>query len=172
MFARQPVPQDFKLPPVKPTYKYPKVYRVTLNSADRISGTISNATFKVNLPVSVKDYKCMMFVEFFAFNDESNSSLTNLDRYFYNIHLRELSQPNTYYTKTSNITNIILTAKGRYHASYPTTDTLGFPMTNKTMFENNTINIYFSSDAITDGILASQQWTMVLVIHEHDYDCD
>lgn len=160
------VRQDLPSKPKYLTNKIPKVYKIFINSQDRISGTINNGVYQIKLPVSIKENKCQLFVEYFGFNGES--SITDLDRFNYNIHIAELSNPYSYWTNTKQPTNIILVNQTRVYASLPTADGLGIPLLNKKMFENNTINIFFSSRTMSDNLLASQNWSMVLTLYEEE----
>jgi len=163
----QPVAHPYPEKPAPKTRPIPKIYRITLNSANRIFGTVDNATFSVKLPVSMKSSKVMLFPEFFAYNDEADSSLTDLDRYFYHVRLRELMQPNTFFSGTNSSTDIIFTNKGRTYATFPTLDTLGFPLENKKIFESSTVNIYITSPSLNSTILSSRDWTLVLTFYEY-----
>jgi hypothetical protein len=156
-------------PPPRPkNVKPPKIYKVIINSNDRISGTIDNGLYRVCLPRSPKSNKCQLFVEFFAYEDESNSAATDLDRFVYHVHVSDISQPDTYYTKTNSTTNILLTNKGREYLADITDETLGISLSDKRVFETNNINIFLSSNNIATNTLASRDWTLVLLIREYD----
>jgi len=159
---------NYPQPPQPKQPKPHKVYRVILNSNDRLSGTINNGIFRVRLPRSPKQNKCMMFIEFFAFESDVNGTQNTLDRYTYHVHINELNQPDTYYSKTGNTTNIVLTNKGREYLGNITDDTLGIPLMNKQLFEEGTINVFFSSFLLGNDVLGSKDWTMVFVIKEYD----
>lgn len=160
------VRQDFPSKPEFQRKKIPKIYKIYINSQDRIRGTINNGFYQINLPVSIKDNKCLLYIEYFGFNNEV--STTDLDRLNYNIHISELSNPYSYHTATKQPTNIILVNQGRTYAISPTTDTLGIPLINKKMFEGNTINIFFTSKTMSDALLSSQNWSMVLTLWEEE----
>ena len=162
------IQQNYTLQPRVKQPDMSKVYRVIINSNDWISGTIDNGIYAVNLPKSPNRNKCMLFVDFFAYEDETNSAITNLDRFAYNIHIREIVQPNSYRSLTKSPTDIILTLKGREYDGVPDWTAIGVPMTDKMTFEGNTINVYMTSRNMSTATLASRHWTMVLVILEHE----
>jgi len=155
-------------PPPRNENNPSRIYRIILNSNDRLSGTVNNGLFRVRLPRSPKQNKCMLFVEFFAYESDINGTQNTLDRYTYHVHINEITQPDTYHSKTGRTTNIILTNKGREYLGNITDDTLGIPLQSKQLFEEGTINVFFSSFLLDNTTLGSKDWTMVLVIKEHD----
>jgi hypothetical protein len=159
---------NYPSPPPQQQPKPSKIYRVIISSHDRLSGDVNNGVYRVRLPRSPKSSKCKLFVEFFAYESDVNGTLGVLDRYTYHVHLAELNQPDSYHSKTDTTTNIILTNKTREYVADITHDTLGIPMNDKRLFEEGTINIYFSSSLIGQQDLGSKDWTMVLVINEYD----
>jgi hypothetical protein len=162
------VVQNYKLSQQPQTVKPYKVYRLIINSNDRLSGDVNNGIYRVRLPRSPKSNRCMLCVEFFAYESDINGTLGVLDRYTYHIHIAELNQPDTYHSRTDRTSSIILTNKSREYVADITQDTIGIPLIDKRLFEEGTLNIFFSSRVLSNADLGSKDWTMMLVINEYD----
>ena len=145
---------------------YTRTHRVILRSVDKTSGTIDDATFKVDLP-HIKSGKCKLVIENFFMT--TNANLTEFNNNYYHIHLKQYNQPLSYSSSTKGTTDIIATLKGVDYlaGSLPTHEAVGIPISDTSIFKG-VLNIAFSSTSITSLSTKLGEWVLTLVVVEED----
>ena len=149
------------------TQAYPKVHKIIINSKDVNSGDLLNGYYNVRLSHSINSDRCMFILDSFLVDEtaENNGLLIHP----YNIHISELSQPNSYSTKTKSNTDVVVSLKGRDYNNYANLQSCGSPIVQRGFFDNALWNIYFTSDIdpLTDTNF-NGDWTMVIYVVELD----
>jgi hypothetical protein len=155
-------------------HKYRRVHRLVLKASDRAEGGVlatsfNNVTFDVKLQPFKTD-KLTLYVESFHMEDTTGDT-TFFDVVPYNIHLKEMKQPLSYYSRSNGPSDIIATIKGvSYH--HGNDYDFGYEIPNPNIF-NGTITIYFSSKTSRSPDLVQDidnylvgDWILTLLIVE------
>lgn len=126
------------------------IQRVVFNYKDRKYGSQSNAYFHVNLPSTFNGYdgnsKSLVYVDNFYMNPDIDDSLKQP----YNVHIKELVQPNSFSTSTNNMTDIVMTTNSTINTNYPEHKSFPVPVSND-FFQNKMLNVYLTSPTVSFG---------------------
>jgi hypothetical protein len=126
------------------------IQRVVFNYNDRKYGSQSNAYFHVNLPSTFNGYdgnsKSLVYVDNFYINPDIDDSLKQP----YNVHIKELVQPNSFTTSTNNMTDIVMTTNSTINTNYPEHKSFPVPVPND-FFQNKMLNVYLTSPTVSFG---------------------
>ena len=143
------------LEPERPIASYPTPYRLILQSRERDSGTIDNASFFVDMKdtdIMTSSSPYVMCVEAFAY--QNTTAPTGLANKFYYIRMGNLARQ--FCQNKTTPKDVLQTVYGNsYFNTIPQTGSLGTMVLNKTFFQNRMINIYFTNnlDAYTSRVL-------------------
>ena len=159
---------DKKMPPFSPAYpiiqKKERTFKVILNSADRLSGGITNSQFYVQLPDTFLSKKLKIIVESFLVATSPNSS-TNLDAYPYMVSIRELRNPYSWESTGKNTHGTILVAQTRNFQNSSSTSTACSTMCDRTLFMRPiTIDITSGYFTVTSANGLTNDYSLVLSI--------
>ena len=142
--------------PFVQTAPIPEFYKIVLHTADRVSGSATEANFLVNLPnplpknavLCVKD-----FIPLYATNTvEENKN--------YLVYLPQLLAKNSYHTLTNGETDLLFVGKNAY-VNPVYAGSAGVSITDRYFFTNKQITIKVLSNAtITD-------WVLILYIYAY-----
>lgn len=127
------------------------IKRVVLNYKDRKYGTQSNAYFNVNLPSAYSgdngNNKSLVFVDSLFINNDLDWTLEMNN---FNLHIKELVQPNSFSTATNNMADIIMTTNSTINENLPTHKSFPIPVEND-FFQNKMLNVYLTSPTVSFG---------------------
>jgi hypothetical protein len=134
----------------KQRLKADKIYRITLYSKDRISGTVQNGVYVLDVPEVIQDVnKYHLAVEDFIMASEPTAPGTNGINRTYIVET-SITMPNTYSTSTKTNSRVLLqTAKDAVAnsiVSYQHTinsNSVGIPLTDLTFMRQNQIRLTF-----------------------------
>jgi hypothetical protein len=132
------------------TKPYPKCYRVVLNSADAryINGEF---IFNVNLPMfdslNTKVGWMLGIESFFTASAIAGITLAGGGN-FANLHLRELSQINSYSSSKKTCSDIVLTFNSSVTRNNYVASSVTIPITDEQFFVNKQLTFYFSDKLI------------------------
>lgn len=87
----------------------PKMIKVVLNSTNVISNSSGFMTFHVSLPLMLEKYNVLR-VDSVCMNEAFRTQVASNS--FYNIHLKSLTQFDTYNTVTRGLNDIVFTGSG------------------------------------------------------------
>jgi hypothetical protein len=151
-----------------------KVYRVNIFSKDRISGTVRDGVFHIDLPETIHDVnKYHIAVEEFVLAVDPATGNT-LNRTY--VVESSMTNPNSYSTSSRTSSRVLFTCVGssssgfpRYYSKLITSRTVGVPVTDLSAFRNSQIQITFkrADDTLhtTDSMPDSAIWQLSLVIY-------
>jgi hypothetical protein len=131
--------QDFVLHektkyPFSPEPKRPKCVKITLNSGDRASGSLTSALFNIRLPAQFQNKQLNLVVDSFVVSSAPNS-VSNLAQYPYYIRLVEYRNPHSYSSATGNTTGKILLTTGTTYFNNTPRDVGGCLVSDPTLFQ-------------------------------------
>lgn len=155
-----------------------KIYRVNIFSKDRVSGTVRDGYYAIDLPETIHDInKYHVAVEEFVLAGEpsTTSGENNLLNRSYIVET-SLTNPNSYSTTSRSSSRVLFTFVGssssgfpRYYSKVITSQTVGIPITDLSAFRNNQIAITFKrpDDSLHTGISLPDTsfWHMTLIIY-------
>lgn len=140
---------------------YPQYFKVVLRSADRDAGSTKiNARFSgvaLNAP-----FQCpaVLIVESFRLTNADSGALTNG---VLELRLRGVNQPRTWDSSTKSASDLLLTVKGYdYQCGSATVDSIGVPVTDPNLFQNNNLNVYFKTSDNAALADFAGDWVLVL----------
>jgi hypothetical protein len=158
--APYPQPQEPK------TQKYPKVHRVFIKSDALMSGSAVDGYYNIQLKTPITSDKAMLVLDTLLIESVAVQDIVSAYEIF-EFRIRNLNQMNT--TITGDFReDIVAVFKGLEYNNYANKESLGFPVVDKTFFNNNVWNIYFTSptiDGSIDGVFAGK-WCAVIYIVE------
>lgn len=143
--------------PFKETPPVPTFYKLVLQAGDRISGSVTEANFFVNLPnplpknavLCVKD-----FIPLYA----SNTTEENKN---YLVYLPQLLAKNSYQTVNNGATDLLFVGKNAYN-NHVYGGSAGVPIVDSHFFTNKQITIKVASNATISD------WVLVLYIYSYE----
>ena len=143
--------------PFSNTAPIPVFHKIVLQAGDRVSGSVTEANFHINLPnplpnnavLCVKD-----FVPLYATNTvEENKN--------YLVYLPQLLAKNSYQTLGNGATDLLFVGKNSYNNPVYA-GSAGVPITDTSFFTNKQITIKVASNAtITD-------WVLILMAYSYE----
>jgi hypothetical protein len=151
-----------------------KVYRVNIYSKDRVSGSVRDGVFQIDLPETIQDIgKYHVAVEEFLLAGDPTTGNT-LNRTY--VVETSMTNPNSYSTSSKTSSRVLFTFVGssssgfpRYYSKLITSRTVGVPITDLSTFRNSQMQITFKrvDDTLhtTDSMPDSATWQLSLVIY-------
>lgn len=129
-------------------YNDKQVNRIILNYKDKMYGSQSNAYYRVNLPSTYAESdKSLVHVETLFINTDLDNS-TDIKNF--NVHIKELAQPNSFSTATNTISDIVMSTNSSVNQNYPSHKAFPIPVQHD-FFQNKMLNVYLSSPSISFG---------------------
>jgi hypothetical protein len=165
---------DKKTTPFAPAYpavqKKERTFKVILNSADRLSGGLTNPQFYVQLPDTFLSKRLKIVVESMLIATAPNSS-TNLDVYPYMVSIRELRNPYSWESTQKGTHGTILVAQTRNFQNSSSTSTACSTMCDRTLFMRPiTIDVTSPYFSVTSANGLTNDWSLVLSIVDEGTD--
>ena len=149
---------------------YVKEHIITLYSGDRRSGSsLTNAIFDIDKPIEITGEKAVLIVDKFIVNtNTTNTTEThNIDNFVYDIHLPEISQPNSYSSETKGCSDIVVSNRG--HTFQNQNGHCQMPIVDKGLFRAKQLTVSIKFRDIPDLSFWTQNSMLVLVITEELY---
>lgn len=140
---------------------YPQYFKVVLRSADRDAGSTKlDARFSgvaINAPFQTP---AVLVVESFRLSHTSNATLVNS---VIELRLRGINQPRTWESSTKSASDLLTTFKGyEYQNGSACVDSIGVPVTDPNLFQNNSLNVYFTTGDNSALTEFAGEWVLVL----------
>ena len=147
-----------------------RTFKVILNSADRLSGGLTNPQFYVQLPDTFLSKRLKIVVESMLVATSPNSSV-NLDAYPYFVSIRELRNPYSWESTQKGTHGIILAAQTRNYQTSSSTSTACSTVCDRTLFLRP-ITIDITSPYFTIGGAngLTNDWSIVMSIVDEGTD--
>lgn len=150
--------------------KEPRVFRIVLNSADRASGSLTDALYNITLPDNFLSTRYTVVLES-IYHDQGTEANASLDKYAYSVRLEGLNSPYSFHSQTGLPTNILAVVKGRTYLNPSPVNMSGLLGTDHTLF-NRPVRLQLTTQANGVDItqVAVNDWTATLLIYDFGSD--
>ena len=165
---------DKKTMPFAPAHpavqKKERTFKVILNSADRLSGGLTNSQFYIQLPDTFLSKRLKVVVESFLVATAPLSS-TNLETYPFMIAIQQLRNPYSYESTGKNTHGIIACLQTRNFQNSSSTSTACSTMCDRTLFMRPiTIDVTSPYFSVTSANGLTNDYCLVLSIVDEGTD--
>jgi hypothetical protein len=145
--------------PFSQTAPIPVFHKIVLHAADRVSGSVTQANFHINLQNPLPKNAVLCVKDFMPiYEDEIDTPEENKN---YIVALPQLLAKNSYQTSTQNSSDILFVGKNIYN-NQVVAGTAGVPIADTMFFSNKQITINIGTNAtITD-------WVLILIVYAYE----
>ena len=119
-----------------------KQMKIILNSASMVSNSGGLVRFIVNIPNTIEKYNLLKVQSFYCNTAFLNQINTNS---YFNVHLKNLYQPNTFSTNTRGLTDVILTSSTNQNFDLQMNNQAGIPLLHNNFLQNSEFVVQFSN---------------------------